>query len=201
MRSSIRSSSDRAPAFRSALAALLAGLLAAGPVYASGAAPAAPVSKSSARARARALFLQAQKAYDLGKFEEASQLYSSAYELAPLPGFLFNIAQCERLRGRPEEAAFFYRRFLEKAPGASNAALAQELLAQVQGQAEQIRLVRLEQEAMQRAEANAASVPLEGPAVEEEKGPEILQKWWLWTGIGLVAGAAGGATAMYLISR
>lgn len=191
MPSSIRSSSRRGYA---AIATLLSVLLVSTPVLA---AEAARQATGSPRARARSLFLKAQKAYDLGRFEEAAKLYGDAYELAPLPGFLFNIAQCERLRGRPAEAAFFYRRFLEKAPHARNAELARELLTQVQNQAEQIRRLRLEVEAKPRSDFPAGR-SVASPDADERT---ILESWWLWTGVGLVAGAAGGATVMYLIQR
>jgi tetratricopeptide (TPR) repeat protein len=64
----------------------------------------------------RTRFDEAQAAYDLGRFEQASQLYGEAYELSPLPAFLFNIAQCQRKLGHWGRAAFFYRRFLARAP-------------------------------------------------------------------------------------
>lgn len=54
--------------------------------------------------KARALYKDGMKAYDVGDFEGALVLYSDAYKLAPLPGFLFNIAQCHRQLGNFERA-------------------------------------------------------------------------------------------------
>jgi tetratricopeptide (TPR) repeat protein len=62
--------------------------------------------------QARAKFAEGNLSYDLGEFQKALAAYSEAYRLRPLPGFLFNIAQCHRQLGRPERAAFFYRRYL-----------------------------------------------------------------------------------------
>ena len=38
---------------------------------------------------ARQAFEQAEKSYALGKFDDALKLYEHAYDLKPLPGFLF----------------------------------------------------------------------------------------------------------------
>ena len=61
---------------------------------------------------ARVLFERAEAKFDLGSFEAALADYQAAYELEPLPGFLFNIGQCYRNLGDYERARFFYRRFL-----------------------------------------------------------------------------------------
>lgn len=71
----------------SALSWLLLVSLAAAPV-------AVAQKKPSDEKAARALFADGQKAYDLGEFDRALTLYSDAYKLKALPGFLFNIAQC-----------------------------------------------------------------------------------------------------------
>ncbi|MBS2029502.1 MAG: tetratricopeptide repeat protein [Deltaproteobacteria bacterium] len=92
-----------------------------------------PVARAEkAETQAKALFKAAQKAYDLGNFDEALKDYTAAYDAKPLPGFLFNIAQCHRQRGEYERAAFFYKRFLDTAPKAAAAETAQKLLAEVQ---------------------------------------------------------------------
>lgn len=89
---------------------------------------------SQAEAKARALFRQAEIHFSLGEFDEALAHYSEAYKLRPLPGFLFNIAQCHRLAGRFAEAAFSFRVYLQKAPEAANRAEVEALVAQLEGQ-------------------------------------------------------------------
>jgi tetratricopeptide (TPR) repeat protein len=59
-------------------------------------------------------------AYDLGKFDEAVQQFQRAYEVKPTPAYLYNIAQAHRQKGDARKALFFYRRYLQKAPAASN---------------------------------------------------------------------------------
>ncbi|HZI08474.1 MAG TPA: tetratricopeptide repeat protein, partial [Archangium sp.] len=68
--------------------------------------------ESDSEVLARAKFAEGNLAYDLGEFQKALDAYSESYRLMPLPGFLFNIAQCHRQLGRPERAGFFYRRYL-----------------------------------------------------------------------------------------
>ncbi|MBI3180969.1 MAG: tetratricopeptide repeat protein [Myxococcales bacterium] len=86
-----------------------------------------------AEQQARARFEEAQKAYDLARFQEALKLYSDAYQLKPLPGFLFNIAQCHRQLGDYEKARFFYQRYLDTSPTRpKNAEQVESLLAQVE---------------------------------------------------------------------
>src|SRR5262245_49753509 len=80
---------------------------------------------------ARALFQQAEKNFDLGKFPEALADYQAAYEAKPLPGFLFNIAQCYRNMGDPERARFFYRRFLALDPRTPHRARVEDLIQEM----------------------------------------------------------------------
>ncbi|MDX2018622.1 MAG: tetratricopeptide repeat protein [Deltaproteobacteria bacterium] len=89
----------------------------------------------SSEAQARALFQKAEVHFNLGEFEQALALYAEAYRLKPLPGFLFNIAQCHRFMEHFEDAAFSYRVYLDRAPQASNRAEVEALVAQMDQQA------------------------------------------------------------------
>src|SRR5687767_3228959 len=126
---SIRSSSR-------GLAALLAmALCLPAPSQAAGKpAKAADAKKDKAvEAQVRQIYGAAQKAYDLGRFEEALKGFSDAYALQDLPGFLFNIAQCHRNLGNYERAKFFYLRYLDLSPQRpKNAAQVEALLAKVE---------------------------------------------------------------------
>jgi serine/threonine-protein kinase len=62
----------------------------------------------------------ASRAFDLGNYDEAIVAYKRTYELGGDAPMLYNIAQALRLAKRPEEAAGFYRRYLERAPKAPN---------------------------------------------------------------------------------
>ncbi|MBC7932174.1 MAG: tetratricopeptide repeat protein, partial [Rubrivivax sp.] len=86
----------------------------------------------SAETKAKALFKRGQTAYNAGDFEKAIGLYQEAYQLKPLPGFLFNIAQGYRQAGNFERAQFFFSRFVDTAqPRDPNLDTARALLAEV----------------------------------------------------------------------
>jgi len=84
--------------------------------------------------QARALYERAEKSFDVGKFSEALTDYQAAYEAKPLPGFLFNIAQCYRNMGNFERARFFFRRYLTLDPKAPNRRRVDELIAEMSKQ-------------------------------------------------------------------
>ncbi|WP_309893234.1 tetratricopeptide repeat protein [Archangium sp.] len=166
---------------------------------------------------ARAKFAEGNLAYDLAKFQKALDAYSEAYRLVPLPGFLFNIAQCHRQLGRPERAGFFYRRYLSLSKEEpANAGMVRELIAEMDTQVrkEQERRLTREQTARDRARAEALraqteaivarqvrskdgkkgvpSAALPTQASAEVKGEPLTKKWWVWAGAGAVALVAGG---------
>ena len=110
-------------------ALLLAASLLAAPVEA---APkrAAPAYDQKQEKLARGHFERAEKAFNLGRFDEALTGYQQAYEALPLPAFLFNIAQCHRNLRNREQAVFFYQRYLSLAPDAPNRPVVEELIAE-----------------------------------------------------------------------
>jgi tetratricopeptide (TPR) repeat protein len=57
-----------------------------------------PAAGEADEQRARALFRRAEVHFNLGEFAPAADLYRQAYRLAPLPGFLYNLAQCHCLQ-------------------------------------------------------------------------------------------------------
>lgn len=89
-----------------------------------------------AKAQAREQFNQGNTAYAQGDFRQALDAFEAAYQLAPLPGFLFNVAQCHRQLGNFAQAASSYRRYLAlsgKEP--PNAGMVKELIAEMEAQA------------------------------------------------------------------
>ena len=169
--------------------------------------------------RARVLFADGQKAYDVGEFDRALTLYSDAYKLKALPGFLFNIAQCHRQLGNFERASFFFGRFIDNSkPAAPNIELARELMTDMERrQAEKTEEDRKAADEKARAEAEAKTksdapiapplTPVEvvtlppppPPVVEPEP---VTKKAWFWVVIGgAVVAAAGGITAGVLLSQ
>jgi tetratricopeptide (TPR) repeat protein len=168
--------------------------------------------------KARVLFAEGQKAYDVGEFERALTLYSDAYKLKTLPGFLFNIAQCHRQLGNFERASFFFGRFIDNSkPEAPNVELARELSSDMERRQreknetdtrEAAEKARAEAEAKAKADAPIApqltpvevvSLPPAPPVVEPEP---VTAKAWFWVVIGgAVVAVAGGITAGVLLSQ
>ncbi|MBN1207071.1 MAG: tetratricopeptide repeat protein [Myxococcaceae bacterium] len=125
---------------------------------------------AEAKAQARVKFDEGNAAYARGEFRQALEAFDAAYQLAPLPGFLFNVAQCHRQLGNFERAAFFYRRYLalsEKEP--ANAELVKGLIAEMDAQAQREPASRAGREG---PAAQAKAVEKERPAAVPVKGPE-----------------------------
>jgi tetratricopeptide (TPR) repeat protein len=156
---------------------------------------ATPALGSDAEAEARVHFQKGMAAFELGKFQEALAEYERAYELAPLPGFLFNIGQCHRNLGNHAKAIFSFRLYLRKKPEARNREAVGTLISEL--------------EAKQRAEARRKKarvpvfVPESRPVVPPPPPPPpptpVYKRWWLWTLV--VAAAGGAAVGIYFAAR
>jgi tetratricopeptide (TPR) repeat protein len=180
------------------------------------------VAAGGSEKEARALFQRAEKSFNLGKFDEALTDYQAAYEAKPLPGFLFNIAQCYRNVGNYERARFFYRRYLAIDPRTSNRGLVEDLIAEMS------RLLDKQAAAPTPVttappvvsppvvvpESSAASAPLAAPmpvgepaaALVATPSPEpppprrpVYKRWWFWAAAGAVV--AGGVAGAFLLTR
>ena len=158
----MRSSTRSLP--RSGLALTLLGLLLLG-IPSS-----ARAEDSAVETQARTRFTEGNLAYDVGDFDKALKAFSEAYRLKPLPGFLFNMAQCHRQLGQYSRAAFFYRRYLSLVPDAASAPVVRELVQEMEARAREQEARRLERERaeqdrqVQRARAEAAKAEAEAAA-------------------------------------
>ena len=111
-------------------------------------------------AKARQLYGEGKAEYDLGHTAQALAKFEAAYRAKPVPGLLFNIAQCHRLLGDLKSAAMTYRAFLRnESAGTAQAQKAAELLKQVE-------------EAMER-QSSAQQAPPLGLTQPEEKKPVV----------------------------
>jgi tetratricopeptide (TPR) repeat protein len=82
-----------------------------------------------AKQEAKALFVSGQSHYNLNEFPLALRDFKEAYRLYPDPVFLYNLGQCERQLGHPDEAIRFYRTYLREEPRAPNR---QEVLKKIE---------------------------------------------------------------------
>ncbi len=161
--------------------------------------------------KARALFKDGQTAYDVGEFKRALELYTEAYKVKPLPGFLFNIAQCHRQLGDYKMASFFFGRFIDNSSTESPVvAQARELLEDMnrrQAEAERLAAEKpktdtpLAPAALEPTALKEPLLPPPPPPVAVDETP-VYKKGWFW---GVVGGAvvvvAGGITAGVLLSQ
>lgn len=71
---------------------------------------------------------EAYEAQSAGDYERADALYREAYCLDPDPATVFNLGTLERARKHDADAAAFFRRYLDEAPGGDYAGDAKALL-------------------------------------------------------------------------
>jgi tetratricopeptide (TPR) repeat protein len=143
--------------------------------------PARAAAAADAEAQARTRFSEGNLAYDVGDFDKALKSFSEAYRLKPLPGFLFNMAQCHRQLGQYSRAAFLYRRYLSLEPNAASAPMVRELAQEMEAQARAQEARRLERERaeqdkqVQRSRAEAAKAEAQ-TAARSRTEPEAEQR-------------------------
>jgi tetratricopeptide (TPR) repeat protein len=75
----------------------------------------------AARAKAEAHYRAGEDYHRRGKYQQAVAEYQAAYDLAPLPLLLFNIAQAYRLGGDKRNALSYYERYLAAEPDGRSA--------------------------------------------------------------------------------
>jgi tetratricopeptide (TPR) repeat protein len=140
---------------------------------------------------AKRYYERGQKLYNLQKFEEALEQYQKAFDAAPLPGFLFNIAQCQRNLGDYDAAIFSYKRFLRLDPESEKREQVEELVEELEqkkaeGDTERLGLGKRKKVTEEEDE----------PVVESSEGAPVYKKWWFWTGVAAVA-VVGGVGIYY----
>ena len=91
-------------------------------------------------AAARKDFEAGERAYNLGDFNKAAELFKQAYDEWPKPEFLFNLAQTYRQAGDCKQALFFYKRFLSLKQSDTKKPIKPELKTEVEK-----RIVELEE--------------------------------------------------------
>lgn len=83
-------------------------------------APQAGAQPTGNKAQAKALYDKGNVQYNLGRWKEAIDLFTQAYEAYDDPLILFNIGQAYRQDGNCSRAIFFYKRYLALKPNATN---------------------------------------------------------------------------------
>lgn len=159
--------------------------------------------RSAEEREARALFSAGEVAYSAGRYEDALERFSSAYELSGRPELLYNIGlSADRLR-RDEDALEAFEGYLEAVPDSPHRAVVESRVASIrQSLAERraLEAAAAESEA-EAAESRAAAVAAQeaAAAAESERNGEnrsVAKTWWFWTIVGVVA--AGAVTGIVL---
>jgi tetratricopeptide (TPR) repeat protein len=171
---------------------------------------------ASRRAEAKAEVERAEVQYKLGRFDEALEGYSRAYELVNAPGLLFDIGQCHRNLKSYERAIFFFEGYLREETRPERRALANQLIAESRSELEKQRQRPAEADDGASPGTAAETVPSwrEAPSIADAPSPAVsasgsiasggapaavplTQKWWFWTAVGVgVLAIAAGAVAI-----
>jgi len=187
---------------------------------------AAPVASAepSARDVAKRHFTEASEHFRAGEYEAAMTSYSLAYDLLPMPAFLFNLGQCHRKLGQRAEALDYFRDYLAAEPDAPNRADVEALIDELEAPPAPMETdpnaskpapgARARHDGAEGADVPApmgpetrrlAEVPTEPPPPPElvavappapDDETPLHGKWWFWALVGGAAAAAAGSAAV-----
>src|SRR5215475_14506331 len=107
------------------------------------------------QAAAKEHFAVAEKAYKGGDYAKAVQEYLTAYQLAPLNGLLFNIAQSYRMSGAKEKALAYYEKYVQYQPAGAQVTGAKQYIHDLKVDVETTKKEREAQETEAREKADA----------------------------------------------
>ena len=205
--------------------ARIAAALTAGLIVSLAAAHAAPAAAPSEKEReARAHFQAGETRFKAGDFEAALTEYQAGYDAKPLPGFLVNIAQCQRRLGDLKAARASYQKFVLVAPDSPLVPQVRSMIAEIDGllaATEKSKPAPEPEPQEQEAKPEPAAAPpparkpeaeaetetraavLVGPAPAAGDAPAAAperksHRWWLWGAIGAVV--VGGAVTVYALT-
>ena len=161
---------------RALLGALLAGLLCA--------ALCAPARGADAFGEH---YRRAEQLYDEGRYAESIAELRVAFDIKPLPRLLLNIGQLHLKLRQPDAALAAYEAFRRLAP--SPPPDVEATLQAGVAQAEQMRAAPVP--------PPAPPAPLALPAPRRPPpAPPVYQRWWFWTGLGVVAAGLTAGVAV-----
>ena len=128
-------------------------------------------------------FAQAQKQFNLGKFDAALVEYEAAYDAKPLPDFLYNIAQCYRNLEDYDRAIFSFKKYLKEKPDADDRAQVEKFLDELEH--------KKEAGEGQKFVEKKPPPPQQPPPPAVAHDSPFYKQWWFWTGVVVVGAAAG----------
>ena len=116
---------------------------------------------------ARRAFQEGEAHFKAGRFVPALERYQAGYDELPLPGFLINIAQCQRRLGELATARATYQKFVMVAPDSPHVSEVRALIAELDKLLADLDGAAAKEGATQQASppTAATSSALPGPAV------------------------------------
>ena len=161
----------------------------------------ADAANADAEKQARRSFERAEAHFKTGLFAEALAEYQAGYDILPLPGFLINIAQCQRRMGDLTQARATYRKFIMVAPDSPFVHQVQALITELDKLTSDLESTAKPNgaETGQAGTASAAGTKLPPSAAQPEGSSQAnlvsasaipaaqerqTRRWWLWGGVG-----------------
>jgi tetratricopeptide (TPR) repeat protein len=192
-----------------------AAIVAAALIVSLAAAP-ATAAPSEREREARSHFQAGEAHFKAGEFDQALTEYQAGYDAKPLPGFLVNIAQCQRRLGDLKAARASYQKFVLVAPDSPLVPQVKSMMAEIDGllansEAAKPAADAPAEEAKPEAEAESPPPPAPKPEAEpaapalisapaSEPAPEkTSHHWWLWGALGAIV--VGGAVTAYVLTN
>jgi len=180
----------------------------------------AAAAPSETQRKARVHFQAGEERFKAGAFADALAEYQAGYDVLPLPGFLINVAQCQRRLGDLKTARATYQKFVLVAPDSPLVPQAKTMIAEIDGllaetdkskaAAAPEEEAKPAEEAPKSAPAPAAATPA-ATAAPETTAPVLVgtpapaepeerphRRWWLWGALGAVV--VGGAVTAVVLS-
>jgi tetratricopeptide (TPR) repeat protein len=172
------------------------------------------------KSAARDLYREAMRLYDVGEYRQSLEDFKKAYLRFEEPAFLFNMAQCYRQIGDKAEAVRTYRSYLRKVPDLPNRDQIERLISSLetaihedQQRASEAGAKSPKQPTTQPTPTTGTSQPAPAPpksidlrvqsassAPVHARKP-IYRRWWLWTGLGVIAAGVGVGLGVGLAPR
>jgi tetratricopeptide (TPR) repeat protein len=152
-------------------------------------------AEDPAREAAKEHFRRGERLYAVAKFQEALDEFTAAYETKPMPEFLFNLGQCQRRLGHPDEAVFFYQGYLSRVENPPDRDEVGKLIAEMKAQ-----IADRDREKTEAPKPPAANASV--PAQVTVEAQPVYRRWWFWTTIvGVVVVAAAVAIGVAYAER
>jgi hypothetical protein len=167
-------------------------------------APTARGQPAEPMARARAAWLEGRQLFDQGRFGAAKDSFERGYRMSGKGGFLFNMAECDRLNGKKKGARRLYLKYLTDHPEGRHKDRALRRCRRLQVGPCQLRdtLTR----GLSPDDPSARQPFVRVPAKRSSSRPPagrstaFYKHWGFWAGVGAVV-VAGSVTAIVLGTR